>query len=267
MGGRETERERERNIDEWEISVSCLSHAPNPGPGLQLRHVLWLVIKVGTFPRMMPNPLSHTSQGPKFLLFCHLNVPWVSLLLHFSVFKVLAKVQATTVSWLDDRDSLLIGLLTLASPSFHLFCTQPPDLNFSYDRNPVSWLSCFKLWAFNSMALKMNLKLYETLERTLHDMAPFYLQSPLLIPALSSHLFCSLTELFTSHKEARGHSPVLLLPCHSLCSECPFLLTPSYYTLFRTQLPWWQLLCLSLPLHCQHSTQCLTCGGLSIQRS
>ena len=49
--GREKERERNSNVstfvrDTW---ISCLSHAPNWGPGLQPRHVPWPGIKLITF--------------------------------------------------------------------------------------------------------------------------------------------------------------------------------------------------------------------------
>ena len=48
---RETrEKERERNIDVWEItSIGCFSHPPNWGPGPKPRHVPWLRIEPATF--------------------------------------------------------------------------------------------------------------------------------------------------------------------------------------------------------------------------
>ena len=48
--GKGREKERERNINVWEKhrSVSCLSHAPNQGPGPQPRHEPCLGIKLMT---------------------------------------------------------------------------------------------------------------------------------------------------------------------------------------------------------------------------
>ena len=47
--GREGEREGEKHPCERETSISCLSHTPNWGPGLQPRHVPWLGIEPVTF--------------------------------------------------------------------------------------------------------------------------------------------------------------------------------------------------------------------------
>ena len=47
-----------------ETLISCLSHAPNWGPGPQPRHVPWLGIKRDLWVRRPAlNPLSHISQG------------------------------------------------------------------------------------------------------------------------------------------------------------------------------------------------------------
>ena len=46
--GEEREKERERNINVWEIP-GCFLHTPNWGPGLKPRHVPWLGIEPATF--------------------------------------------------------------------------------------------------------------------------------------------------------------------------------------------------------------------------
>ena len=64
--GRKKERERNINACMRDTSTSCHSHAPNWGPGLKPRHVLWLRIEPETFQftgQGLVWPLSHTSQG------------------------------------------------------------------------------------------------------------------------------------------------------------------------------------------------------------
>ena len=48
--GRQGEREGEKHWCARDTSISCLSHAPNWGPGLQPRHIPWLGIELATFP-------------------------------------------------------------------------------------------------------------------------------------------------------------------------------------------------------------------------
>ena len=65
--GEGREKERERNINVWEIHRVVASHTPPIwGPGTQPRHVPWLGIKPAAtfwFAGKVLNPLSHTSQG------------------------------------------------------------------------------------------------------------------------------------------------------------------------------------------------------------
>ena len=61
--GREGEREGEKHQCVRETSINCLSHAPNQGPGALPRYVPWRGFKLAT---LMPNLLSHTSQGILF---------------------------------------------------------------------------------------------------------------------------------------------------------------------------------------------------------
>lgn len=73
--------------------------------------------------------------------------------------------------------------------------------------------------------------------------------------------------IFASHNEEHEPSSTVLLACHSFYLECSFLIPPCSYTLFWTQLPWWQLICLPLSLCCQHPVQCLASGELFIHKS
>ena len=70
--GEGREKERERNIN-----VGCLSHTPNWGSGLQLRHVPWLRNQTydSLVRRLVLNPLSHTSQDSGWLSLSNFLLP------------------------------------------------------------------------------------------------------------------------------------------------------------------------------------------------
>ena len=66
--GREKKRERKEQCA-GETSISCLSNAPNWGPGLQLRHVPWQGIEPATFQFVAHAwPIKPQQSGPESII-------------------------------------------------------------------------------------------------------------------------------------------------------------------------------------------------------
>lgn len=146
------------------------------------------------------------------------------------------QVQAT-VCWLAYATGSQLVLLPLTSLSLNHSPPSDQVYLFLWQKSNTVILLLKTLLGINSMALRMNLKLYDTMQRTLHDVVPTDLSSLIslsqLSPAACLALMSSLHwTTFTFLIKAQGCSPVVLLLFYSLCIECSFLSPPSLYTVF-----------------------------------